>query len=114
MAKLHEYHFDCGNSNKGAIGFCAAVRAHSKAEATDILQSVMPEEYETEIQVNDESGRTLYVTVYFNSENIKPRHIDSVTAVQLCDSCDGPLDDDIVRCPDGAEIHRACFEAGAH
>lgn len=38
MPKLKEYHFSCGNSSRNTVGFCATVKAHSKAEAVTILQ----------------------------------------------------------------------------
>lgn len=117
MKKLREYHFSAGNSSTGPVGFCAVVRAHSKLEAVKILESVIPEEeYSTGMEANDETGSVVYLNVYFNSLKISTRHIDEVTDVQLCPACEEPLDDgeEIVGCPDGAEIHRSCFNAGAH
>jgi hypothetical protein len=77
MAKLREYHFSAGNSSKGPIGFCATVRAHSKAEAVELLSSALPETYETGISENN--GAVLYLNVYFNSQAVKASQIDEVT-----------------------------------
>lgn len=113
MAKLKEYHFSCGNSTRNTVGFCATVKAHSKAEAVTILQSCMPGEYETSMEENDEAGRLVYFTFYLNGEAVKARHIDEIFDLQRCDRCK-TLANEIVGCLDGAEVCRDCFNAGAH
>lgn len=75
---LKSYHFSAGNSTKGPVGYCARVRAHSKKEACEILESVIPQEYETGIHENDDQGRVEYFEFYLNSEAVKPSMIDEV------------------------------------
>lgn len=75
------YHFDLGNSNKGPIGFCAAVYAHSKQEAVDLLHAALPEDGNGhEIPIWGELTSSVdYVEVYFNTQAITVKNIDEVT-----------------------------------
>ncbi len=110
---LKDYHFSLGNTNKGAVGFCAVVRSTSKKGAVEILRSALPQEYETGINQNDEAVE--YVTFYTNSDQITVRDIDYLEKVSLCDDCKEPLPiSGGVGCPDGAQICQACFDAGRH
>ncbi len=112
---LKNYHFSLGNTNKGAVGFCAVVRSTSKVKAVEILKSSLPFEYETGIDQNDETGSLEYVAFYTNSERITVRDIDEVEAVEYCDDCKEPLPrSGAIGCPDGAEICQDCFDAGRH
>ena len=74
MTTCH-YHFSAGTSSKGTIGFCATIKAESKADAIRRLQELMPQELEVRIHglTGDE-----YVSVYFNTDALNPRHIDDV------------------------------------
>ena len=83
--KVREYHFSAGNSNRGPVGFCATVKARSKAEAVEILSSAMPCEYETGIEDNDGEGRIVYFTFYLNSAAVKASQIDYIEDVDKWD-----------------------------
>ena len=80
---IREYHFSAGNSNRGPVGFCATVRARCKAEAVDILSAALPcDAYETDINENDEQGRVVYLSVYFNPDAIKASQIDDINNIE--------------------------------
>ncbi len=112
---LKDYHFSLGNTNKGAVGFCAVVRSTSKAKAVEILRSSIPEDYETYMEENDETGSLEYVTFYTNTNRITVKDIDDVEKVEYCDDCKAPLPrSGCIGCPDGAEICQDCFDAGRH
>ncbi len=88
---MKEYHFSLGNSSKGAIGFCASVRAESRAEAVDILSAALP----SEISVPCGGGGVEYVQVYFNVDKITARAVDEVTDVddrEHCTNCNEELE----------------------
>ncbi len=113
MPKLREYHFSFGNSTKGVVGACAVVRAHSKKEAVELLQSAMPDEYETTLEENEPA--VVSFRFYLGSENVKAHHVDRVEILPVCDACgEAPEGGQFVGCPDGAEICSNCFNAGAH
>jgi hypothetical protein len=69
---MPSFHFDCGNSNEGHIGFCARVRADSPQQALEILKDALPEELE--VQVDD--PRVEYLNVYFGYDNVAEKDID--------------------------------------
>lgn len=122
--QLRSYHFDCGNSATGPVGFCARVKAYSKKEALEILQSAMPQEYETGIAENDDNGdkesRIEYFNFYLNSASVKVRHIDDFEDAEededadpVCDACGEPYaeggdgyDGKCPSCADKAERRR--------
>jgi hypothetical protein len=82
VARKHSYHFSCGNSTVGPIGFCARVDATSKREALQILQSCMPQaipiERELEFENDEDAARLEYFEVYLNPEAITIKNIDEV------------------------------------
>lgn len=77
--KLTSYHFDCGNSNTGPVGFCARVRAESREEALTLLQEAIAQ---SEFDLTEKVAAILaddselaehaieYLNVYFNAVNI--------------------------------------------
>lgn len=69
-----EYHFSCGNSNRGTIGFCASVKAESRQEAVELLAGFLP----TELTIPVHGDAVLYVQIYLNPDRISVRHIDEV------------------------------------
>jgi hypothetical protein len=71
--KLYDYHFDCGNSTKGAIGFCAEVRARNITEAVKLLNNALPKEAKI-TPVNCEGIG--YINVYFGK--VKALDVDDV------------------------------------
>jgi hypothetical protein len=80
--KLYSYHFSCGNSTDGPIGFCARVKAKSKEEALEILRRVLPEEVKIRTAgAWDEQGKKdaaaiEYIEAYISPDNIKIDDID--------------------------------------
>jgi hypothetical protein len=77
MSQLKEYHFSAGNSSRGAVGFCARVRAESKKKAVEILREAMP----AELAVHAEDKAVIYLEVYFNDLALRTSHIDEVEDV---------------------------------
>ena len=70
------YHFDLGNSTKGPIGFCADVRAKSKAEAVKILRSHI-ETMEDGLNADECSPDEIeYCNVYFNAGAVSEANIE--------------------------------------
>lgn len=96
-SKLHEYHFDAGDSHDDTIGFCAVVVACSKREAVEILVAAMDargleaglpvEFYDDQGERTDHEGRTdpgvQYLSVYFNAGNIDERYIDDIDDIPV-------------------------------
>ena len=111
MRQTREFHFSCGNSDRGVVGFCASVHATTKAEAVEILASALPPEYETSIEENDD--RIVYLTFYLNSDAVRVSQIDEIRDLEKCPDC-GAFVTEVVGCPDGAEVCRDCFNAGRH
>jgi hypothetical protein len=70
----HSFHFDCGNSSQGHVGFCARVRAESPQEALAILREALPEE----LRVDIDDDRVEYLNVYFGESNVGKGDIDMV------------------------------------
>lgn len=74
---LKSFHFDCGNSNTGPVGFCARVKARTKEEALEKLKAALPEEVALRTVCNDEGMKGIeYLNVYFNDVNIHVGDID--------------------------------------
>ena len=71
---LKSYHFDCGNSNNGPIGFCANVTATSAEDAIQKLRTHLPEG----IKVDSEATGIESIDVYFGYENISKDDIDII------------------------------------
>lgn len=72
--RSHSFHFDCGNSSQGHVGFCARVRAETPQEALAILKEALPEE----LKVDIDDDRIEYCQVYFGSENLTKHDIDMI------------------------------------
>ncbi len=72
---MKEYHFSLGNSDKGPIGYCAVVKAASKADAVEVLRAALPQEH----PVIDGYESIVYLTVYFNEAAVKASAIDEIT-----------------------------------
>lgn len=70
----YSFHFDCGNSSQGHVGFCASVRAESPQEALAILKEALPEE----LRVVVDDDRVEYLNVYFGGGNVGKDDIDIV------------------------------------
>lgn len=75
---MTSYHFNCGNSTDGHIGFCASIRAKSPEEAVKILKAALPHEQELNLCDGDRESGVEYITVYFNDAAITKEHIDDV------------------------------------
>lgn len=76
---MKSYHFDCGDSNNGPIGFCARIDANSEAEAVARLRELLEMNDNTvDVPLTDSPGGG-YVAVYFNPLNVTEAHIDEVT-----------------------------------
>lgn len=80
MAK--QYHFSLGNSTKGPIGFCALIKAESKADAVALLKKVLPQEFEVRpLGTDEENAAVVYIAAYFNDKKITVRTIDEEETV---------------------------------
>jgi hypothetical protein len=82
LAKISSYHFSCGNSNTGSIGFCARVNATSKRKALAILQDCVtrsiPIEHKLEFAGDSDAHQVEYVEVYLNPLAITVNDIDEM------------------------------------
>lgn len=67
---MKTYHFSCGNSTLGSIGFCACIRAESKQRALELLQELLPEESPVVPLYGAGVERIEYINVYFNSDAV--------------------------------------------
>jgi hypothetical protein len=72
---IKAYHFSLGNSSKGAVGYCAIVRAKSAKEAVEILKERLPAEEKVHIGDNLDT-RVEYCNVYFNESAITVKDIE--------------------------------------
>lgn len=73
--EVKAFHFDCGNSTTGPVGFCAVVRAESKEEAKATLRAALPGE--ARIHVDPVAFPEIeYVNVYFSPGNIPDSDLD--------------------------------------
>lgn len=79
-AKLFSYHFDCGNSTDGPIGFCARIRAKTKEEALEILKQALPNEMRIRPICQDEAIE--YIEAYISPNNITVKDIDDHEEVE--------------------------------
>lgn len=75
---MPNYHFDCGNSNEGHIGFCARVNAATPEEALQKLKDRLPMEVEVKYHevVPEMDPRSEYIQIYITPENITVSDID--------------------------------------
>lgn len=88
MAKI-DYHFSFGDSNDGALGMCAVVRADSREEAVQILKDEcanMANEYGIRNENTDSDVQ--YMRVYFNHRNISELDIDDEADIEQEDGED--------------------------
>ena len=59
---MTSFHFDCGDSNHGPIGFCARVKATNREEACKLLKEGLPD---TITFTKFEHPAIQYLNVYF-------------------------------------------------
>ena len=78
---LKLFHFSCGNSSEGHIGFCAAIVAKDKKSALERLKELLPEEEEIDWPYGEQKEAGEYIQVYFNDEAIVLTDIDDVEDV---------------------------------
>lgn len=75
---MKEYHFSFGDSNSGPVGYCAGIRASSKAEAVKRLRKHLLV-YTAGAPVELRHARPgEYVTAYFNEGYVNEDDIDEV------------------------------------
>lgn len=84
MAKLKQFHFSLGNSTKGPVGFCALIKATSKAEAVTLLKKALPQEQDVHAVGEDgaDTPEVVYIAAYFNEEAITEADIDEEEEVE--------------------------------
>ncbi len=70
---LKSFHFSCGDSAEGPIGFCGRVKAASREEALSVLREALPEA----VVVTENEGAIQYLQVYFNPDKVKISDSDS-------------------------------------
>ena len=76
---LKSFHFDCGDSSSGPVGFCARVTASSEEEAVEILHELINEKDGTfEVMASNVKGVPCveYLTVYINPDEVTESCID--------------------------------------
>lgn len=61
---MPRYHFDLGNSARGPVGYCAAVRAVSREAAAATLRRVLPDS----VRLRTTDPDVEYVEIYFNPD----------------------------------------------
>lgn len=87
MAK--RYHFSCGNSSTGPVGFCGAVRADSPQEAVRIFKDTIVEDMSCARYC---MPRTVeYIQVYFNVDAITESDIDEVEEEDELEEAEGDV-----------------------
>ena len=71
---MKSYHFDCGDSTHGPIGFCARVRAETPERALELLRAALPPSMPVD---GDGDGEGIeYIEVYFSGDGISVDDID--------------------------------------
>lgn len=76
---MKSFHFDCGDSSDGPIGFCARVTADDEAKALQLLRDALPLDLKVGIEDRPEGAPGVeYIQVYFNAANITTKDIDEV------------------------------------
>lgn len=73
---MKTFHFSCGDSTDGPIGFCAEVKANTEMEALERLVKALPEQ----CGINPESEGwedITYCNVYFNTARLSIADIDN-------------------------------------
>ena len=76
---MKTFHFSCGDSTDGPIGFCAEVKANTEIEALEKLVKALPEQH----GISPESEGwgiedIVYCNVYFNTARLSIADIDEV------------------------------------
>jgi len=79
---LKLFHFSCGNSSEGSIGFCAAIAAKDKKSALERLQELLPEEDEICWPYGERKEEGEYIQVYFNEANRTCDDIDDLETLE--------------------------------
>jgi hypothetical protein len=77
---MREYHFSCGNSTRGAVGLCGAVRARSRTEALRTVRRVLRQLAGPcgEVELQPPDGPVAYMNVYVSPENVRAAEIECV------------------------------------
>lgn len=77
MGDKRRFHIELGNSTRGPLGLAAAVEAHSRQEARDILRDVIPERIEVGPYQGEKYGPddVVYIEVFTNHEKIRLHHV---------------------------------------
>jgi hypothetical protein len=77
--KKFSFHFSCGNSTDGPIGFCGRVEGETKEEALEIMKKVLPREVIIRpYGSNEDNGKVEYIEAYITPENMTLEDIDEV------------------------------------
>lgn len=81
---MFSFHFDCGDSNDGPVGFCARVKAETKEKALQILKNTLPTEVKARPASSDEkeNGAIEYIEIYLNPDRITLNDIDDGEEVE--------------------------------
>jgi hypothetical protein len=75
------YHFDCGNSFEGPVGFCGGVYAKSPERALELLREAMLDDADI---CDDSLSKTKrgegvdYIRAYFNPDAVTTADIDTI------------------------------------
>ena len=73
--RLKSFHFNCGNSTDGPVGFCVLVKAFTKKEALKILRERILDTNPLE-PIDDQDHQIEYANAYINVDNITIKDID--------------------------------------
>jgi hypothetical protein len=74
--ELLSFHFDCGNSNDGHIGFCGRVKALTKEGALAIMKRVLPTEVTIHPVGDDKDNEQVeYIEIYISPDNITLKQV---------------------------------------
>ena len=82
MAKKRSFHFSCGDSTQGSVGFCACVKATSKRKALEILRESIPETISVDRGLSFAggagagAGAVEYFNVYLNLQAVTVNDVD--------------------------------------
>jgi hypothetical protein len=81
--KLQSFHFSCGDSSHGPVGFCARIVAWDKQAALKRLRSLLAESWPISAMVQDDHYHPdEYFSVYFNDLAVTVGDIDEVADVE--------------------------------
>lgn len=72
----YSFHFSCGNSGTGPVGFCARIVAETEEDAVERLKDLLGEEH----MMLDEDDE--YIAIYFNDSHISEADIDEADPLE--------------------------------